>query len=224
MCGRFTLLAEELEILERFGIGHKLEHYEPRYNVAPGQDVLCVVNDGEKNKAGYLRWGLVPFWSKDPKIGYKMINARAETASSKPSFKHLMTRKRCLIIADSFYEWKKSGKHKQPLRISLKNRKLFAFAGLWDRWKQGEKELVTCTILTKEPNDFMKDIHNRMPVILPEEYEEAWIEPEKRDPEQMRDFLLGLPDEDLTAYEVSTYVNSPKNEGPQCVEGLTSAD
>lgn len=224
MCGRFTLLAEELEILERFGIDHRLDDYHPRYNIAPSQDVLCIVNDGKRNKAGYLRWGLVPFWSKDPSIGYKMINARAETASSKPSFKHLLARKRCLIVADSFYEWKQTGKKKQPLRISLNNRRLFAFAGLWDRWKKGDQELVSCTILTKAPNDFMKNIHDRMPVILPQDDEDRWIDPQQRDPDEMRDFLLGLPDEDLTADEVSTFVNNPKNEGPRCIEGITSTD
>ncbi|GAA0498039.1 SOS response-associated peptidase [Salinibacillus aidingensis] len=221
MCGRFTLLAEELEILEAFGVAHEIENYEPRYNIAPGQSVLAIVHDGGKKRAGYLKWGLVPSWAKDPSIGYKMINARTETAAGKPSFKRLMERRRCLIVADSFYEWKKlDQKTKQPLRISLQDRKLFAFAGLWDRWKQGDKEMVTCTIMTKSPNEFMSEIHNRMPVILPKEKEEDWIKKESRDPMEMQNFLLDLPNEDLTAYEVSTYVNSAKNEGETCIAPL----
>ncbi len=217
MCGRYTLLAEELDILEAFGISNPIEEYQPRYNIAPGQNILAIVSDGQKKKAGYLKWGLVPNWAKDPKIGYKMINARTESAADKPSFKRLMEQRRCLIVADSFYEWKRNGKEKQPLRISLQDRKLFGFAGLWDRWKVGDQELVTCTILTKEPNDFMSEIHNRMPVILPKDKELDWIEKEKKDPYEMRDFLLGLPDEALTAYEVSSYVNNAKNEGADCV-------
>ncbi len=217
VCGRYTLLAEELDILEAFGISNPIEEYQPRYNIAPGQNILAIVSDGQKKKAGYLKWGLVPNWAKDPKIGYKMINARTESAADKPSFKRLMEQRRCLIVADSFYEWKRNGKEKQPLRISLQDRKLFGFAGLWDRWKVGDQELVTCTILTKEPNDFMSEIHNRMPVILPKDKELDWIEKEKKDPYEMRDFLLGLPDEALTAYEVSSYVNNAKNEGADCV-------
>jgi putative SOS response-associated peptidase YedK len=223
VCGRFTLLAEELEILEAFGIEHHIENYQPRFNIAPGQNILSIVHDGEKKRAGYLKWGLVPNWAKDPKIGYKMINARTETAADKPSFKRLMERRRCLIVVDSFYEWKREGKTKQPLRISLKDRGLFAFAGLWDRWKQDDEEIVSCTILTKEPNEFMGEIHNRMPVILPKDKEMDWIENERRDPDQMREFLLGLPDEDLTAYEVGSYVNNAKNEGSDCVLPLTES-
>src|SRR5690606_4053825 len=123
-------------------------------------------------------------------------------------------------VADSFYEWKKDGDKKQPLRISLKDRELFAFAGLWDRWTQGEEELVTCTILTKEPNEFMANIHNRMPVILPKNMEQEWIDPERKDPQYMRDFVLSLPNEQLEAYEVSTFVNNAKNEGEQCIVPL----
>ncbi|MBB6455370.1 putative SOS response-associated peptidase YedK [Salirhabdus euzebyi] len=221
MCGRFTLLAEELEILEAFGIAHRIEDYEPRYNIAPGQNILAIVHDGEQNRAGYLKWGLVPSWAKDESIGYKMINARTETAAEKPSFKRLMERRRCLVVADSFYEWKKVDKQKQPLRISLKNRQLFAFAGLWDRWKKGDKEIVSCTILTKEPNDFMSGIHNRMPVILPKDQEMEWIKNEDYHPEERKEFLLSLPDDPFTAYEVSTYVNNAKNEGASCVAPLT---
>src|SRR5699024_9375216 len=136
MCGRYTLLAEEVEVLNEFGINRAIEGYHLSYNIEPVQDVLAVIHDGTEKRAGYLRCGLVRSWAKDKKIGYKMINSRSETAHKKTSFKNLMARKRCLIVADSFYEWKKEDKSKQPKRIQVKNRRLFAFAGLWDKWEQ----------------------------------------------------------------------------------------
>ncbi|ARI78379.1 SOS response-associated peptidase [Halobacillus mangrovi] len=220
MCGRFTLFADEKEIIEEFDLDHPIQNYEPRYNIAPGQKVLAVIHDGEKKRAGYMYWGLVPSWAKDPKIGYKMINARSETAHEKPSFKNLMSKKRCLIVADSFYEWRKTDSGKQPLRISLENRRLFAFAGLWDQWKKDEEERFTCTILTQEANTFMEEIHHRMPVILPKSQQEHWIEPVKWKPEQAHDFVHQLSMEDLEAYEVSEYVNTAKNEGPTCIKPI----
>ncbi|WP_181350945.1 SOS response-associated peptidase [Thalassobacillus sp. CUG 92003] len=222
MCGRYTLLAEEAEILEAFGLSYLSDDYQPRYNIAPGQKVLAIIHDGRDKRAGYLHWGLVPSWAKDPKIGYKMINARSETAHEKPSFKQLMARKRCLIVADSFYEWQKTESGKQPKRIFPHNRKLFAFAGLWDKWQQDEEERFTCTILTKEANSYMAPIHDRMPVILPEEKQDQWIENIKWEPGQAHDFLQSLPSQALDSYDISDYVNSPKNEGPACIESLTS--
>ncbi|MCD5325465.1 MULTISPECIES: SOS response-associated peptidase [Pontibacillus] len=221
MCGRFTFTAEEHEILKAYGIAPGDSWIEPRYNIAPGQQVVTVVNDGEKNRIGQLKWGLVPVWAKDPSIGYKMINARSETAHEKPSFKRLLERKRCLILADSFYEWKKENGQKQPYRIFPEDRSFFAFAGLWDRFKQGDEELVTCTILTKEANEFMEPIHSRMPVILPREDEAWWMEQKKRDVNELHDYLINLQMDALDAYPVSTYVNHAKNEGPACIESLT---
>lgn len=221
MCGRYTLLAEEAEILKEFGINHPLKDYTPRYNIAPGQKVLAVIQSRNEKRAGMMYWGLVPSWAKDPKIGYKMINARSETAHEKPSFKPLMSQKRCLIIADSFYEWRKTDTGKQPLRISFENRGLFAFAGLWDQWQGEEEEKFTCTILTKEANQFMSDIHHRMPIILPESRQEEWIAPVKWSPEQAHEYITQLEMDPLKAYEVSTYVNSAKNTGPECIRSLT---
>ncbi|MFQ3543969.1 SOS response-associated peptidase [Halobacillus rhizosphaerae] len=220
MCGRYTLLEEEAEIVEEFDLDTVIRDYEPRYNIAPGQKVLAIINDGKQKRAGYMYWGLVPSWAKDPKIGYKMINAKSETAHEKPSFKRLLSSKRCLIVADSFYEWKKTESGKQPLRISSRNRKLFAFAGLWDHWKQDEEERFTCTILTKEANDFMSEIHSRMPVILPKDFEERWIEPVKWNAEEAHDFIEQLNMEDLQAYQVSQYVNSAKHTGPECIASI----
>ncbi|WP_053217213.1 SOS response-associated peptidase [Virgibacillus senegalensis] len=221
MCGRFTLQASELQILKEFDLDQQLEGYQSRFNIAPGQQILSIVHNGEDRKAGFLRWGLVPSWAKDPKIGYKMINARSETAHEKPSFKNLLSRKRCLIVADSFYEWKKTDGGKQPKRISSAQRALFAFAGLWDKWEvDGEEPLFTCTILTRKADSFMEDIHDRMPVILPKDAEEEWIAPVKRHPEEVARFIEKLPTEPLKAYDVSTFVNSPKNEGESCIKPL----
>lgn len=221
MCGRYTLLAEESEILREFGIEHPIRDYSPRYNIAPGQKVLAIIHDGEKKRAGFMNWGLVPSWAKDPKIGYKMINARSETAHEKPSFKRLMSKKRCLIIADSFYEWKKTEQGKQAVRISPEERNLFAFAGLWDHWKKDDEERFTCTILTQEANEFMSSIHHRMPVILPEHEQEDWIQPVKWDADYAHEFVQQVEMDQLEAYEVSDYVNSAKNEGPECIRPLT---
>ncbi|MFC7061906.1 SOS response-associated peptidase [Halobacillus seohaensis] len=221
MCGRFTLTAEEEDIRREYGIRSSIPDFEPRYNIAPGQKVLAIIHDGSKKRAGYMYWGLVPSWAKDPKIGYKMINARSESAHEKPSFKKLMAKKRCLIIADSFYEWKKEKDYKQPYRIQPENRQLFAFAGLWDQWKTEGEERFTCTILTKEANEFMGDIHNRMPVILPESQQDQWIEPVTWDSQGAHEFINQVEMEGLKAYQVSTYVNSAKNEGLECVQSLS---
>lgn len=220
MCGRFTLLADAKEIKEAFNISHPLENYKPSYNIAPGQQVLAIIHDGYEKRAGYLRWGLVPSWAKDEKIGYKMINARSETAHEKPSFKHLMAQKRCLIVADSFYEWKQNSKNKVPHRIQLKNRRLFVFAGLWDKWIQGETTLFTCTLLTKQANRFMKDIHHRMPIILPKDKENEWIQPEKWLPYEAKQFLDRIQDEEFSTYPVSTYVNKASNNDMKCIESI----
>lgn len=222
MCGRFTLYADEDEILRSFGLTEPILDYRPSYNIAPGQNVVAVIHDGQKKRAGHLRWGLVPSWAKDEKIGYKMINARSETAHQKPSFKQLMARKRCLIIADSFYEWTQSDQVKQPHRISVKNRRLFAFAGLWDKWEQAGKTLFTCTILTKDANDFMRPIHHRMPIILPKEKEEEWIRPEVKQPIEMKEFLDQITSEALSAYPVDTYVNKASNNDERCIQPLVS--
>ncbi|MFG6149822.1 SOS response-associated peptidase [Halobacillus sp. B23F22_1] len=221
MCGRYTLTAQEDDIRREFDLEVPIPEFKPRYNIAPGQKVLAIIDDGKQRRGGFMHWGLVPSWAKDQKIGYKMINARSETAHEKPSFKNLMAAKRCLIIADSFYEWKKEDKDKVPFRIMPKNRELFAFAGLWDHWKTEEEERFTCTILTKEANEFMKGIHHRMPVVLPKESQKHWIEPVKWQPGDAAKFIEQITIDDLYAEQVSTYVNSAKNEGPECIQPLT---
>lgn len=220
MCGRYTLLADELKIRQRFDIPYEIDNYHPNYNIAPSQQVLAIIHDGKKRRAGFLKWGLVPSWTKDEKIGNKMINARSETAHVKPSFRNLMARKHCLVIADSFYEWQKTEDGKIPKRIQLENRELFAFAGLWDKWQNGDKTLFTCTLLTKDSDTFMKNIHHRMPIILPKDKEDIWIRPSFANAKEAHQFLNDIKMEPLSAYSVSDFVNNVKNNDVQCIEPI----
>lgn len=224
MCGRFTLFADFNEIIDRFAIEAAIEEelYEPSYNIAPSHSVLTVINDGTKNRLGFLRWGLIPAWAKDEKIGYKLINARAETIAEKPSFRDSYKKRRCIVIADSFYEWKRyEDKSKTPMRIKLKTENLFAMAGLWERWKSPQGKLVyTCTVITTTPNKLMKNIHDRMPVILKPEDEKVWLNPEITDYQQLNHLLKPLPEELMEAVEVSSLVNSPKNNSPNLIQPI----
>jgi putative SOS response-associated peptidase YedK len=181
--------------------------------VAPSQSVLSVINDGSKNRLGFLRWGLIPPWAKDMKIGNKMINARAETIAEKPSFRNAFKKKRCLIIADSFYEWKRhDDQTKTPMRIKLKSGDLFAMAGLWDRWisPQGES-IYSCSVITTTPNDLVKGIHDRMPVILKPSDEKIWLDPAISDIKQLNGLLTPFNQDLMETYEVSSLVSSTKN-------------
>lgn len=167
-----------------------------------------------------MRWGLVPFWAKEASIGYKMINAKSETLTEKPSFRKPFKEKRCLVLADGFYEWGKTDKkNKVPYRLVLKNRQPFAFAGLWDIWKtpEGDK-LLSFTIITTSANELMESIHDRMPVILHEKDEAKWLDPEFKDTEKLSSLLQPYPSELMEAYKVSTIVNSPKNDTLACIE------
>jgi putative SOS response-associated peptidase YedK len=223
MCGRFSLITDIDEIIARFYVDEVSEmNYTPRYNIAPSQSVTAIVHHHGKRRMGQLQWGLVPFWAKDKKIGYKMINARTESLHEKPSYKHLIGKKRCLIIADSFYEWKKlEDGSKIPVRIHLKDEKPFAFAGLWDRWvSQKGESITTCTILTTTPNKPMTDIHNRMPVILTEEGEQTWLDPEITSYSELSPLFAPHLDEEMGYYQVSTIVNSPQNDVPDCIQPL----
>ncbi|MES1040906.1 SOS response-associated peptidase [Peribacillus simplex] len=213
MCGRFTLFTDIEEIKDRFDIqGSFDEEYQFSYNIAPSQSVLSVINDGARNRLGYLRWGLIPFWAKDEKVGYKMINARAETIAEKASFRNAYMRKRCLIIADSFYEWKKTPERKIPMRIKLKNHAPFGMAGIWESWKSPEGiSVYSCSVITTVPNELMTSIHDRMPVILKPEDEKDWLNPTNNDPAYLQQYLKSFDSEQMEAFEVSTDVNSTKN-------------
>lgn len=220
MCARFTLTDTGELLLRQFRLGELPPDYRPRYNIAPTQAVLAVVN-GEERRATRFRWGLIPYWAKDATIGRKLINARAETVAVKPSFRHSLRRRRCLIPADGFYEWQVKDGRKQPLRIVPANGPLFAFAGLWDRWESPEgQEVLSCVIITTAANDFMRPIHDRMPAILsPKDYD-LWLDAGVQDPEAVTPLLRPCSDEMLRAYPVATVVNSPRNDTPACIAPL----
>lgn len=219
MCGRYSL-AEFTGIEERFDISQ--QNLKPNYNIAPSQDIPVLVNEGS-NDLAMFRWGLIPYWAKDSTLGKKMINARAETLDEKPSFRVSLQRKRCLIVADGFYEWKKEGSVKRPHRITLKNKELFGFAGLWDSWKSPTGEIInSCCIITTTPNEVMAPIHNRMPVLLPRKVERVWLDRSIVDSHFLKSLLLPYPAELMMSYEVSPLVNSPKNNTPECLIPVTS--
>lgn len=224
MCGRFTLFASEKEIQDEFGLNEPIEGYRKSYNLAPSQQVVSLLYDGERKRAGTLQWGLIPSWAEDKNIGYKMINARSESAHEKPSFKKLMTQNRCLIIADSFYEWQQQDGVKEAQRIQVKDRKLFAFAGLWDKWQKQGETLFTCTILTTDSNPFMRNIHHRMPIVLPKDKEDEWICSTFREPMEAKRFLDTIQYDPFTAYPVSDYVNKVAHNDEKCIQPLAEED
>ncbi len=219
MCGRFTLTADPAEIIEVFGDFTFPTKFSPRYNIAPTQPVLAIPNNPNR-KADFFIWGLIPSWAKDPSIGNKLINARGETIAEKPSFRGGFKYKRCIIPTDGFYEWKASPgeKTKTPYFIHMKNRKPFAFAGLWDEWQSPDGGAVcTCTIITTEPNELMSTLHNRMPVILaPKDYA-LWLDPAPQTPEKLVHLIKPFPADAMSAHPVSTLVNKPGNDRPECV-------
>lgn len=224
MCGRFTLITPLDQLMQRFAISNRPTfEFQPRYNIAPSQQVFSVVSNGNENRGGMLRWGLIPFWAKDPSIGYKMINARSETLDEKPSFRRLLTERRCLIVADSFYEWKRENNQKKPIRIRMKSGSPYAMAGLWDHWRSPEGEdIYSCTIVTTRSNDLMHKIHHRMPVILTEETEKVWLDRSIKDVDFLKSILTPYAAEEMEAYPVSTIVNSAKNDDPRCIEPMES--
>jgi len=219
MCGRFTLKTPASELAEVFGWTDALL-LEPRYNIAPTQPVLTVRNPGTGRESAMLHWGLIPSWSKDPTIAARMINARGETVHEKPSFRSAFRRRRCLIPADGFYEWQKTGgRTKQPMYITLADAGPFAFAGLWEQWSGADgSEIESCTIITTEANELLADVHHRMPVILPEEAYDGWLKPEDRPSDELRALLAPYPPTAMMVSPVNTFVNSPKNDSPECIK------
>jgi len=220
MCGRFTLTADPNELRQTFPWLNIPDDLPPRYNVAPSQPVAVVPNDG-RNQLDFFVWGLIPSWAKDPSIGNRMINARAETLQEKPTFRAPFRHRRCLIPANGFYEWKQDPgrKGKIPTYIKLKSEKPFAFAGLWDRWLSPDgSEVLSCTIITTTPNQMMQEIHNRMPVILPEESYQLWLDPGNPDVSHLQALLKPYPGEEMIAYPVSPLVNNPANDDPTCIQ------
>jgi len=216
MCGRFTLVSPFVAVAERFRAAVPAG-LRPRYNIAPGQDVLCVVADGAR-RIEPMRWGLIPFWAKDPSIGNRLINARAETLAVKPSFRGAFAKRRCLIAADGFYEWRRAGRRKVPVYLFLRSGKPFGFAGLYEVWKAPDgREIRTCTIVTTGANDLVRPIHDRMPVIVPAALEDRWLDCAERDRGLLESVLTPYPAGEMDAYEVTTAVNDAAHDGPDCI-------
>lgn len=220
MCGRFALTASPEAIQAAFPGYEVPRQLAPRYNIAPTQPVAVISNTGSQAVDVFV-WGLIPSWAQDPSIGNRMINARAESLAEKPAYRNAYRRRRCLVLTDGFYEWRKEPgqKAKTPMYIHLKSGGVFAFAGLWEVWNSPLGDPVySCTVITTGPNTLMQPIHDRMPVILaPADYD-RWLAPEERRPEQLADLLKPYPVEDMEAFAVSPLVNSPVNDSAQCIE------
>lgn len=214
MCGRFSIATPLEELRERFRAEPPRIDFRPIYNGAPGRD-MPVITSETPAQISLFRWGLVPSWAKDPKIGNRLINARAETIGEKPSFRHAFRKNRCLVLADGFFEWDKKGEVKTPYYIYLKGHKPFAFAGLCEYWKDGAgQELETFAIVTTSANKLIGQIHDRMPVILKEDSEKEWLDPEA-DVEKLKKILMPFPEREMEDYPISALVNNPRNNSPQ---------
>jgi putative SOS response-associated peptidase YedK len=219
MCGRFTRRHTAEEIAERFEVEAAAEFDEARYNIAPAQ-IVPIITQRDARQVLACKWGLVPFWSKDPALGNKLINAKAETLAEKPSFKYALEKRRCLIPADGFFEWDKRGKPAQPLYIHRRDDGLFAFAGLWEECKLLDGQLLrTCTIITVPPNALIGAFHQRMPAILRLEDETAWLDTALKGKDALA-CLQPFNDEELEAYPVSTAINNPAHQGAELISRL----
>ncbi len=221
MCGRYTLTTPLEDLVEVFDVPVPAFEYRPRYNIAPTQEAPVVARDGHGTRMGLLRWGLVPHWAEDPAMGARTINARAETLLRKPSFRQAAERRRCLVLADGFYEWQKRPGGKQPFWIHRPGREPLSFAGLWEKWKRGGDPLYTFTIVTVDSNATVEPIHDRMPAVISEGNRESWLDAGIQGSEAVT--LLEPYRGELVTDPVSTLVNSPANDVPECVEPLEGA-
>ncbi|MEN6458006.1 MAG: SOS response-associated peptidase [Thermoguttaceae bacterium] len=226
MCGRFTLRTSARAVAQQFGL-LGVEPFVARFNIAPAQWVPVVrpvlrppsPETAVGRELVWLRWGLVPGWAKDPAIGNRLVNARAETASRLPAFREAMRRRRCLVVADGFYEWQRAGRKKQPYFIRLRDDRPLAFAALWEAWEGPDHvTLETCVLLTTDANGLLRPIHDRMPVILPEDAYAAWLDPAVEDPRQVEPLLTPYPSDQMAAHVVGSLVNDPSHESPRCIE------
>jgi putative SOS response-associated peptidase YedK len=222
MCGRYSQRQSAKIIAQAFQVD-EVPTLEPRYNIAPTQSVPTVLQTSASTNRQFkmLHWGLIPSWAKDRKMGAKLINARGETVAEKPAFRSAFRQRRCLVLADGFYEWQQQEqkKQKQPFYFRLSDERPFAFAGLWEHWKgEDGEEIESCTLLTTEANELMQPIHNRMPVILdPKDYD-LWLDLEVKKPELLQPLLHSYRSEEMTAYPVSKVVNKPSNDSAECIE------
>ncbi|TFG37995.1 MAG: SOS response-associated peptidase [Syntrophobacterales bacterium] len=217
MCGRFVMISDLSVIEEAFDVREFSGDVKPSFNIAPGREIASVIHD-TTNRLIPLKWGLVPPWAKDLAIGNRLINARAETVAEKPSFRAAFKKRRCLILANGYYEWKKQGTVKIPHYICLKSERPFGFAGLYESWTSNDSEtLATCTIITTEPNELLRPLHDRMPAIVPKDREARWLDPAVTEEEDLLPILKPYADEEMEFREVSTLVNSPFNDIPECI-------
>jgi putative SOS response-associated peptidase YedK len=222
MCGRYRL-SRHAEVLAIYYAEYEGLDWDARYNIAPTQNVPVIRQDTKQpiRRASFMRWGLIPSWSKDASLGARMINARAETVDTKPAFKESLEQRRCLIPADGFYEWKRNGTNKQPYCFELKEREPFAFAGLWDCWRAPDGTLLeTCTILTTTPNQLLADVHDRMPVILSPANYDLWLDPGFRDTATTTGMLKPFEAERMRRYVVSERINNTSNDDPECSQPI----
>lgn len=222
MCGRYTLSSPGEVVAEQFELP-EVPALPLRYNIAPTQEaaIVRVLSPGEPRRLDLLRWGLIPYWADDPAIGNRMINARAETAAEKPAYRSSFKRQRCLVVTDGFYEWRKEGKGKQPYLIRFADRRPFGFAGLWSRWAPpGREPLESFTILTTDANDAIRDLHDRMPVVLDRAAYATWLDPAVQDQARLAALLVPAPSDGFELVRVSRTVNSPANDRPDCIEPL----
>lgn len=219
MCGRFTFRSHNPRTFaDLFGVDPP-DGLRQRFNIAPSQDIVIVRALDGVRRADLAHWGLVPSWAKDSKIGYKMINARAETVFEKPAYRSAIRKRRCLIPADGFYEWKKDGKAKIPHWIHIRDEALLAFAGIWERWISADGEVLdSCCIITTTPNEVAAQVHDRMPVILAKDDHDVWLDPEATDPERLRPLMVPYPTEEMHLYPVGSKVNSPRCDDAECVK------
>jgi putative SOS response-associated peptidase YedK len=219
MCGRFHLTASPEEIAEHFQLS-RLPKYQPSYNIAPARKILCIVELEDKSlKAVNLFWGLVPSWSKDSKNSHHLINARAETIREKPSFRAAFQKRRCLIVAQGFYEWQKLESGEQAFHIHRQDNQLFAFAGVWEHWQQEQQALYSCSVITTEANELMQPIHDRMPVILPPDHYSNWLD-KYTSVDQAFMLLDNLAYANMATTRVSDWVNNPRHEDERCINPI----
>lgn len=221
MCGRFAFHSNADAMIEAFGIDELFCDVAPNYNAAPTQQVYVVLHENEQRLLTSMRWGLIPGWAKDISFGNKTINARAETAAEKPSFRSAFRHRRCLVVANGYYEWQREGKKKRPMYIHRAegDEALLAFAGLWESWSDPDgEELETCTILTTEANDDLREIHDRMPVVLDRPEQTSWLDHRRFDLSALHRLMRPYHNGALQAYQVSNKVNHVKSNGPDCIE------
>lgn len=213
MCGRFAQRTDAKRLAREFKV-REVPEIEARYNIAPTQNILSIRQAEDEREAVFLKWGLIPSWAKDASIGAKLINARSETVTEKPSFREAFKKRRCIIPADGFYEWQRTGGKKQPYFFQMRDERPFGFAGLWEKWRAEDGQLLeTCTILTTEANEVLRLVHDRMPVILhPEDYE-LWLADDARKIDLMKELLRPYPSSEMVSYPVSTLVNNIHNVG-----------